>query len=77
VAQKYVGSPDELSPALNLIHLCRRTELWYSGTFLTMNGQAIDLINDFSRVSLQSAKQQAILLQNVANVDTLQHTRSI
>jgi len=59
LSQKYNGSPDQLIPTLNLIHLRRQNEVWFGATFLTIDDKMIDLIKDFSRLTLEAAKQQA------------------
>jgi hypothetical protein len=42
--------------------------------FMFINGQKINLLKDFSWISLQMAQQQATMLWNVPNADTLHHT---
>jgi hypothetical protein len=75
LSQRYDGSPDHLIPTLNLIHLCWQNEVWYTATFLTIEGKVIDLVKDFSRVTLESAKQQAIQLWSMPNANVLRHTK--
>jgi hypothetical protein len=47
LAHKYDSLPDNLEPMLNLIHIWCQNKVWYSATFLSVNGQKIDLIKDF------------------------------
>lgn len=62
-------------PTLNLIHLWRQNEVWFSATFLTVDGKSIDLVKNFSQVTLEFAKQRAITSWNVEHTAILQHTR--
>jgi hypothetical protein len=75
LSQCYDMSPDQLIPTLNLIHLCRQNEVWYTATFLTAEGKVIDLVKDFPRITLESAKQQATQLWSMPNANILWHTR--
>jgi hypothetical protein len=49
--------------------------VWYTATFLTVEGKVIDLVKDFSRVTLESTKQQAIQLWSMPNANALRHTK--
>jgi hypothetical protein len=75
VSQCYDESPNQLMPTLNLIHLCRLNEVWYTATFLTIEGKVTDLVKDFSRITLESAKQQATQLWSMPDANIQRHTR--
>jgi hypothetical protein len=59
---KYDGSPDALIPTLNLIHLRRQNKVWCTATYHVQDGISIDMIRQFSKVSLSSVQSTAAQL---------------
>jgi hypothetical protein len=72
--QKYDGSPDNLIPTLNLIHIRRLNEVWGDATYFTRNGVKIDLIQHFSKVTLQEVKEH-VTAWTVPDASLLRHKR--
>jgi hypothetical protein len=72
---KYNGSPEELIPTLNMIHIRRQNEVWYAATFLPQDGDQVDLVRQFSQVRLETVKNNASLLWDSPNSLTQRHTR--
>lgn len=72
---KYDGSPNQLSPTLNLIHLHRQNEAWYCATFFDFDNVKTNLIKDFSKISLEVAKVHAKTLWDTLDDTTLHHIR--
>jgi len=60
-----------------LIHLCRQNEVWYEATFMSANGVTVDLVHQFSKVSLTTVKDQAKHLWSLSNASVQRHTRGI
>jgi hypothetical protein len=44
---KYDGSPDNLIPMPNLIHLCRQNMVRSDATYFTHEGKTLDLVHKF------------------------------
>jgi hypothetical protein len=72
---KYKGSPDQLILTLNLINLHHQNEVWHNFTLLTINNIQVDLIKDFSKITLQIAQQQVQSLWDIPDTNILWHTR--
>ncbi len=72
---KYDGTADKLIPILNLIHIRRQNEVWYCATFLQQEGQSIDLVRQFSKVTSATVLQRAQDLWGAAGAATQHHTR--
>jgi hypothetical protein len=70
----YDGSPQELMPTLNAIHIRRQNEAWYPATFILQDGKELDLIRHFSRVHVTTVLDQAKLLWDVPESMTQRHT---
>jgi len=73
--QKYDGSPDNLIPTLNLIHIRRLNEVWGDATYFTRNGAKIDLIQHFSKVTLQEVKDYVTKIWSAPDANILHHKR--
>jgi hypothetical protein len=73
--QKYDGSPDNLIPTLNLIHICRLNEVWGYATYFIRNGIRIDLIQHFSKISLQEVKEHVTMAWSAPDASLLRHKR--
>jgi hypothetical protein len=71
--QKYDGSPDQLIPTINLVHIRRQNEVWSSATYIMQDGKKIDMIQQFSQVLPQTVQDQAKLLWDDPDVDTNRH----
>jgi hypothetical protein len=72
---KYNGSPDELIPTLNAIHIQRQNEVWYSATFMIQQGETIDLIRNFSQVTQETVQSRAKELWDDPDSLTTRHTK--
>jgi hypothetical protein len=72
---KYNGSPDELIPTLNAIHIRRQNEVWYSATFLVQQGASVDLIRNFSQITQDTVQAKAKELWDDPNSIITRHTR--
>lgn len=72
---RYNGSPDELIPTLNMIHIRRQNEVWYAATFLSQDGSKTDLVRHFSQVKQETVQNKAKELWDSPNSMTLRHTR--
>jgi hypothetical protein len=55
----YDGSPSNLIPTLNMIHIRRQNEVWFAATFVIQDGQKIDIIRNFSQVRKETILNQA------------------
>jgi hypothetical protein len=71
----YDGSPDALIPTLNLIHIRRRNEVWYSATFIVQEQTLIDLVLQFSKVTESTVLTQAKRLWDAPDASIQSHTR--
>jgi hypothetical protein len=58
----YDGSPQELIPTLNAIHIRSQNESWYRATFILQDGETLDLVRQFSKVKHNVVLNQARLL---------------
>jgi hypothetical protein len=56
---KYNGSPEELIPTSNVIHIRRQNEVWYAATFMMQDNESIDLVQHFSKVSQATIQDKA------------------
>lgn len=56
---KYNGSPQELIPPLNMIHIQCQNDALYTATFLTQDQGQIDLVQQFSQVRLDTVQNKA------------------
>jgi hypothetical protein len=72
---KYNGSPDELIPTLNTIHIRRQNEAWYSATFLIQDNIQIDLVRQFSQAHLDAVQNKAKPLWDSPTSLTERHVR--
>jgi hypothetical protein len=68
---KFNGSPDELIPTLNAIHIRRQNQVWYAAPFLIQDGTPIDLVRNFSQVRQETVQQKAAELWDTADSITL------
>jgi hypothetical protein len=75
LATKFDGSSEQLIPTLDLIHIRRINEVWNSATYIKRNGVMIDLIHNFSKVTLADVQHQAKMLWATSDVEILRHTR--
>ncbi len=57
---KYDGSPDELIPTLNTMHIQHQNEAWYVATFLIQDGSPIDLVWQFSQVRQETVQKRQV-----------------
>jgi hypothetical protein len=71
---KFDGSPEQLIPTLDLIHIRRINEVWHSATYVKKNNVVIDLIHQFSKVTLADIQNQAKVLWTAPDVELLRHT---
>jgi hypothetical protein len=72
---KYNGSPDELIPTLNMIHIRRQNEVWYAATFLRQDDSNIDLVRQFSQIRQETVQSKAKDLWDSPTSMTSRHTR--
>jgi hypothetical protein len=72
---KYNGSPEELIPTLNAIHIRRQNEVWYAATFMVQDNESIDLVRHFSKVSQATIQNKAKELWDNPDSWSLRHTR--
>jgi len=71
---RYTGSPSDLIPRLNLIHMRGQNKKWYLATFLIdTNGTSIDLILEFSKVSELAVLTRAKAIWDDPRIATNQH----
>jgi hypothetical protein len=71
----YDGSPNNLLPTLNLIHVRGTNEVWYPATFALQETETIDLILNFSKVKETTVLNQAKRLWDASNASLQSHTR--
>jgi hypothetical protein len=72
---KYNGSPDELIPTLNMIHIRRQNEVWYAATFLRQDNSNIDLVRQFSQIKQETVQSKAKELWDNPTSMSTRHTR--
>jgi hypothetical protein len=72
---KYNGSPDELIPTLNMIHIRRQNEVWYAATFLRQDDSNIDLVRQFSQIKHETVQSKAKELWDSPTSMSSRHTR--
>jgi hypothetical protein len=71
----YDGSPEQLLPTLNLIHIRRQNEAWAPATYLLQNGKLVDLVLQFSAIKEETVKAQAKCLWDTPDAATKRHMR--
>jgi hypothetical protein len=72
----YDGSPSDLIPTLNLIHIRRQNETWYPATFITtQDGTQHDLVLQFSKIGNDVTLTRARSIWNDPNITVLRHTQ--
>jgi len=69
----YDGSPEQLLPTLNLIHIRRQNEAWAPATYLLQNGKLVDLVLQFSAIKEETVKAQAKCLWDTPDAVTQRH----
>ncbi len=50
LSSKYDGSPDNLIPTLNAIHIRRQNEVWITATYIMQDGKQLDIVRNFSEL---------------------------
>jgi len=75
---KYNGSAKDLIPTLNLIHIHRQNEAWYSATILPLaDGKTINLVQRFSQVATADMEKRAKTIWDSPTIETNRHTRGM
>jgi hypothetical protein len=75
LAIKFDGSAENLIPTLDLIHVRHINEVWNSATYIANSkGTTLDLIHHFSKIQLNTVKQQAKTLWDGADSEINGHT---
>jgi hypothetical protein len=71
----YDGSPEKLTPTMNLIIIRRRNEVWFPATFIVQDVAQIDLVMKFSQVKETTVLAQAKRLWSAPDANIQSHTR--
>jgi hypothetical protein len=72
---KYDGSPDQLIPILNAIHIRRQNEVWFAATFMVQDRCKLDMVRNFSQLRQETVLNQAKSLWNKPNATIERHLR--
>jgi hypothetical protein len=75
LSTKYDGSPDELIPTLNSIHIRRQNKVWYSVTFLLQDSKQVDLVRNFSQITQEIIQKRASELWDNPDSLIMRHSR--
>jgi hypothetical protein len=57
----YDGSPNDLVPTLNSVHIRRQDKVWYSASFIIQDAEELGLIGHFSEAKHGITLKQAQL----------------
>jgi hypothetical protein len=72
----YDGSPSNLIPTLNLIHIRRQNLTWYPATFITTSaGMQLNLVQEFSKNNKDVILARAKTIWDNPNIAVVCHTR--